>query len=1039
MNGQMVIPIFYHVNPSDVRKQTGNFENAFVKHEKCFKELTKKIQRWKDALTEASNLSGWDSMVIRPDSKLVEETVKDVLKKLNYRSPSSHWKDLVGIDSHIEEVVSLLCIGKLDFRVVGIWGMGGIGKTTIVEAVFREISSHFEGCSFIANVGEESEKCGGLVQLREQILSSILEEENLQIGIAYNIPQFMKHIIQCKKVFIILDEVNDIEHLAVLTRGLDGFGLGSRVIITTRDKQVLRNYGVEHIYEVKGYYDYEALQIFSNCALKQNRPLEDFRVLSKEIIDYCKSNPLALKVLGSSLYRRSKRDWQSALGKLKRISNPKIHNVLKISYDGLDDEEKNIFLEIACFIKRWDINYVIDILSRYYTSPYFGLNVLLDKSLVTKSRNLLDMHDLLQEMGWEIVHQESLKEPGNRSRLWYHEDVFHVLKNNTGTHTVEGMCLDMNKIRDVNLSSRAFANMHNLRFLKFYTSRLSEELVNISKVHLPEELDYLSEELTYLRWDGYPFKTLPSNFNPTNLHELHLPYSNLEQLWEGTTHAFKLELIDLHHSQRLIGIPDLLDAPLLEIINLECCKSLLDVPSSIQYLDNLHVKISGDRIEKLDFSGSAIEEVPSSIQYIKSQRVVILRECKNLKTIESNIHFESHVNLNLSYCINLTKFPQISGNVVDLDLFGTAIKEIPSSVDCLTELHALYLRDCTRLKSISSSICKLKSLSELDLSGCRKLQSFPEILEKMEHLEYLSLCRATVIIELPSSIEGLNGLRRLRMRDCKNLETIPSSICNLTSLIEIDAYGCLKLNKLPENLIHLKTLNVRETAISQLPSCIPSWKGIEFLDCPNCRGLILPQLSSLCSLETLYLPFCNQTEIPDDLCNLTSLETLDLSGNNFKNLPLGIKQLSHLNALYLGNCNMLQSVPELPFSLIFLEANNCKMLYSLPEPPSSLNELDAPESEISRTTIEFIFTNCLSLNQKVYNNILENIASLRLCYEKLYKQTPKISYCIPGSEIPNWFSFQSSGSSIIIELPQHLSNKSFMGVAICAVIAFEEP
>lgn len=97
------------------------------------------------------------------------------------------------------------------------------------------------------------------------------------------------------------------------------------------------------------------------------------------------------------------------------------------------------------------------------------------------------------------------------------------------------MCLDMYKIRDVNLSSRAFANMHNLRFLKFYASGPFGELVNISKVHLPEGLDYLSEELTYLRWDGYPFKTLPSNFNPTNLHELHLPYSNLEQLWEGTT------------------------------------------------------------------------------------------------------------------------------------------------------------------------------------------------------------------------------------------------------------------------------------------------------------------------------------------------------------------------------------------------------------------------------------------------------------------------------------------------------------------------
>lgn len=65
MNGQIVIPVFYHVDPSDVRKQTGSFGNAFVKTEKRFKNMPEIVQKWKAGLTEACNLSGWDSMKVR--------------------------------------------------------------------------------------------------------------------------------------------------------------------------------------------------------------------------------------------------------------------------------------------------------------------------------------------------------------------------------------------------------------------------------------------------------------------------------------------------------------------------------------------------------------------------------------------------------------------------------------------------------------------------------------------------------------------------------------------------------------------------------------------------------------------------------------------------------------------------------------------------------------------------------------------------------------------------------------------------------------
>ncbi|XP_031262344.1 toll/interleukin-1 receptor-like protein [Pistacia vera] len=142
MKGQTVIPIFYQVDPSDVRKQSGNFRDAFVKRDPS------DVLKWKTALTEAANLSGWNSMTIRPESKLIDGIVKDILKKLDDMSSSSISEGLVGMDSHIKQIKSLLS----ECQIVGIWGMGGIGKTTIAEASYNQISRQFEGHCFIANV-----------------------------------------------------------------------------------------------------------------------------------------------------------------------------------------------------------------------------------------------------------------------------------------------------------------------------------------------------------------------------------------------------------------------------------------------------------------------------------------------------------------------------------------------------------------------------------------------------------------------------------------------------------------------------------------------------------------------------------------------------------------------------------------------------------------------------------------------------------------------------------------------------------------------
>ena len=101
--------------------------------------------------------------------------MQTICKRLNRASPCK-LRDLVGVDSRIEKINKLLSIAQSDVRTIGIWGMGGIGKTTIAEAFFYTISSQYECCHFLPNIRQESEK-GRLNDLRDELLSKLLRKK----------------------------------------------------------------------------------------------------------------------------------------------------------------------------------------------------------------------------------------------------------------------------------------------------------------------------------------------------------------------------------------------------------------------------------------------------------------------------------------------------------------------------------------------------------------------------------------------------------------------------------------------------------------------------------------------------------------------------------------------------------------------------------------------------------------------------------------------------------------------------------------------
>ncbi|XP_060667814.1 disease resistance-like protein DSC1 [Ziziphus jujuba] len=1013
--GQIVVPVFYRIKPSHVRKQKGSIAAGLSKLGERFDE--DKMSLWRAALTEAANLSGFDSKKIRPESELVEAIIKDVLKKLNYAS-SSDLKGLIGIEERIKKVESLLCInGSENVRIVGIWGMGGIGKTTLSDVVFNRLSSQFESCYFLSNVEEKAKKYVKPDYFQEKLLSVLLEDENSKKGLPSIRSTFVQERLRRKKVLVVLDDMKD-NQIELLSRAHDLFGHGSRIIVTTRDVQVLRSIGADEIYEVEELYWDEAFKLFCQCAFRNDSPTSrDFIDLSKEMVRYTNGNPLALKVLGSFLCCRTKEQWQSALDELKTVPNKEIHNVLKMSYDGLNENQKEIFLDIACFFEDQDKDHVRNIQDGCGFSAEIGFQVLVDKSLITIVNKTVKMHNLLQEMGREIVRHKSIKEPEKHGRLWIAKDIYHVLKNGLGTKAIEGMFLDMSKGRDqLQLRSSSFKKLYNLRLLKVYNN-YDLTYPEKCKVTLPKGLLSIPDALRYFHWEAYPLKSLPPRFSPYNLVELNMPHSQAEQLWDGIQELENLKHIDLSWSTQLTQIPNLSLAPNLEGVKLKGCICLNEVPSYFQDFDKLtslnlrscsnlkNLPEIPQSMERLDLSEIEIQELPSSIWSLHKLHTFHLDGYKYIKDIPSDASMLNSLNsLSLRNCTSFTEFHELPRNISKLNLSNTAIEVIPSSIQCLSSLVYLYLRDCKRLKSLPTSICKLKSLKTISLGGCSQLESFPKILEPMESLEDLCL-DGTAIKRLHSSIDCLIELEYLSLSYCENIEFVPAGISHLSKLGYLSFAGCSKLERLPPLYCYW-------------PFSLP-----------------------------LQLYLSDRDDFRS--YSLLSLTTLDLSGTNIERVPKSIEEVFFLNVLVLSNCKRLKSLPKLPFVLQVLYADDCTSLETVASSRTELIRYWEDHLWNARKEEGLKFFNCLNLDQTAKRNIMAD-AELRiwrkaaLAKEYFNKnashvfEEPSVCVCYPGSEIPKWFMYQTAGPSVNIKLPLHWFNdNNFLGFAICIVANFD--
>ncbi|CAL2279855.1 unnamed protein product [Prunus armeniaca] len=980
-NKQIVIPIFYRIDPRVVRNQEGTYALAFAKLEERFKDsMDDSVLKWKVALEEAANMSGFhDSSKTGTEADFVEEVAQDVLTKLN-RESSSDLKGLLGIEKKIEEIESLLCFDLPGVCCVGIWGMGGIGKTTLADAVFYRHSCKFDACCFLANVREKSEKTDGLNDLRNKLVGEILKQKDVNIDTP-SIPPHIQDRLRRTKALIVLDDVNAEKQLEVLVGDDDRFCQGSRIIITARDKGLLeQKVDPANIFNVEGLGSDDALRLFYSHAFGNNKSTTtEYTELSRQVVDYIKGIPLALKVIGSSFRRcKSKQQWEDEWKKVREYPNKEIDRVLRISYDGLGQHETEIFLEIACFYKGFERNYVKECLDSCDFHGEAGINDLIDRSLISISYSntsvdeqleaRIEMHDLVQEMGCAIA-----RERGNR--LFILNDVHQVLTNNQSYGHVQAISIHWLYWCEMEYAN--FEKMHQqLRWLC-----VDNCVDNRGPLYhgLPALIRSpgLPNSLKYLRWCQYPLKSLPSKFSAQNLVVLEMPSSEVVgPLWnEDQSPPVNLKWINLEGCMYLTKVPDLSRSLQIKHIDLKRCGSLVEIPSYFQHLGKLTYLDLGQctnfknlpempcNLEFLNLSSTAIEELPSSVWSHEKISHLDIRYCGHLKSLPSNT-CKLKLSLSLEGCESLCEFWELPRDTTELALSSSTIKELRNaSIESVVGLTAIKLHYCESFVSLPTNIWKLKSLKSLDLGNCSNFQNFPEISEVMEYLEFLNLS-GTAVKEIPPSIRNLVALQELDLHDCKNLEVVPDELFCLTSLQVLDLNG---------------------TEIKSLPASIKQAAQLSVLLLNHCKSLeSLPELPPLLQ--------CLQAEGCTSLKTVSSSTTALAQGWGKYKFSRGHKEI------------------YIYFDCIRLDEN------------ARNNIMGDAQLRIMRMATAWSKFKEDKIEKASFNSDEESNVRIRCC----------------GSEIPKWFSHKSEGCSIKIELPRDWFSTDFLGFALSLVVSCQE-
>jgi hypothetical protein len=342
----------------------------------------------------------------------------------------------VGLEETSKELIETLNWMEKDVGVLSLVGMGGIGKTTLAKEIYCHFEKNdmFEKKSFLRDVRESA-----ILDLQKQLAHDLFKDD------VRSMEEFNKcfnRLMDCK-VLIVIDDVDQKGQFDQLIPDINKLGPGSRVIITSRDSNVVNNIMKNgnckySRHEMALLSTRESRHLFNWHAFHSVDAIDGFQELAKKVADACCGLPLALEVTGCFLFDKReechlKSTWPQTIKTLSKEKD--IFKKLKVSYDGLSPEASMMFLDIACFVIGQREHIAMQIFEAckfdYEEGPTPFFSLLKDKCLVKLDENRrIIMHDLLRDMGRQVVKNESHNmDKGTPSHLWDPKMVQRVLQN----------------------------------------------------------------------------------------------------------------------------------------------------------------------------------------------------------------------------------------------------------------------------------------------------------------------------------------------------------------------------------------------------------------------------------------------------------------------------------------------------------------------------------------------------------------------------------------------------------------------------------
>lgn len=902
-----IIAVFYDVEAADLRHIDSKcYAEAFKKHARRYR--IDEVQRWKEALNEVPKIKGETYKRKGSDQGgVLEKTVKWVWNSVKFwlsqikgetyrRNESDQGKDSRVIDQGevLEKIVKWVwkCVkfwpsevaahqvglnqAVDDFKnaigytsesnstkIVTIAGNLGAGKSTLAKYLFYTIfRKDFSSLSFLDKVGD-----GYVPRLRQKLIRDLL-----RVNLDMESTRESRTYLQNHRVLIVLDQVDSKDQINNVL-DMNKVGCGSLILITSRDRNLLEKFGGQIVYEVKPLNIEHARELFCHHAFSQPNPLPESEVCVDGILEKCRGLPFYLEVWGEYVrkagpYREGRQYWENQLRRFRNELPPRLRKALKPIYKSLLPKEKNLFLDICCFLVGEDKDLAVRVLEGLHDGPEFvrdDVERLCYKSLIA------DDHEI--GSGTELDYEDLYLPPPRRSNKIIVQDEFRLLARD--------LVQEFRPRRPLRL---ACVNDIDNKFLLVVDVDSSINLPGIGmfeQFYLPEAPIRGQDVCIFM--PEVPIK---------------LPFCGLRDV-RGEFVWLRLRNFDSMYTPSAIKISR------LRVLELQCHGDYLE--ELFQRFDKPAWRLSELTIHVKDLT---VQSMPRSSQLggtfyfcsflkrigtnMKNLQKIVLKNIESLKELPINFgELKRLTHLDLSGCTNLTR--------------------LPYSFFTVQQLQYLALRQCSKLIFSENFLGETSTLEYADFKGCTKLILFPtSLVSSQRSLRYLNLL-STSLSHFPEGLELLN-LERLRVGS-PVLQNLPSSLCNLGSLEELVLIECHNLTRISQEGIawpNIKVLAIESCEIAEFSFHDQETVNVSM---PVLRDFTLKNtsISQICITETVA----------------PRLETADLSENASLTQVNGLP--STLVTLNLVGCSGLKTLNNLSnlVNLKYLNINGCVTLETL--------------------------------------------------------------------------------------------------------------